>query len=190
MAWGVFLLEVQTLFENHSTYDMAAMQALVRVSARKIFRWWRLRRVVLTTSGVVAMVCGALLLGVFRFLDTTERLLCGISLLIGMIAFLKGLLFYKLIAQKLWRDLLRAGDTMERRYIFRETAFQGIRINSETCYAYEAIRAAYETPGYYFLFLDSGNSALLDKGGFIEGSASGFRTFLEKKLGGTLEFVG
>ena len=94
MAWGVFLLEVQTLFENPSTYDMAAMQALVRVSARKIFRWWRLRRVVLTTSGVVAMVCGALLLGVFRFLDTTERLLCGISLLIGMIAFLKGLLFY------------------------------------------------------------------------------------------------
>lgn len=178
------------MFENRSTYDMAAMQAMVRVSARKVSRWWQLRRVVLTVSGIVAMVCGALLLSVFRLLDTTERLLCGISLLIGVIAFVKGLLFYKLMARKLWRDLLRAGDTMERRFIFQETGFRGIRLNSETRYNYNAIRAAYETRGYYFLLLDTGNSALLDKGGFTEGNAASFRVFLERKLGGPLEFVG
>lgn len=189
MAWGVFLLEVQTLFENRSTYDMAAMRALVRVTARKVSRWWQFRRGVLIVSGVVATVCGALLLGIFRFLDTTERLLCAISLLIGVIAFVKGLFFYSLMAQRLWKDLLRAEDTMERRFIFQEAAFRGIRLNSETRYAYDAIRAAYEMPDYYFLLLDTGNSVLLDKAGFTEGSAKGFRAFLERKLGDPLEFV-
>ncbi len=180
------------MFENSTAYDKPAIQAMTWVFSRKVRRkQYLLRKCFLLGVGLMMMFGGLLLLATFGTLDYKERLICVIGLLIGGLALTEGIFLRRFQAWSSLRALRQTTGTSElRRFVFSEDSFQSTQAGMETTWQYEKVQEAYETEGYFILRLDKLTCILLDKEGFTQGTAWGFRAFLERKLGKPVEWSG
>lgn len=180
------------MFENHTAYDKSAVEAMTWVFTRKIRRkQYLLRRCFLLCVGSVGALSGLTLLLMFGTLDYGDRVICVIGLAIGGLALAEGIFLRRFMTWRSLRALRQSKDASERRrFVFSEGSFQGTQSGMETTWQYETIQEAYETEGYFVLRFDKLTCILLDKSGFTQGTAWGFRAFLERKLGKPVEQVG
>lgn len=175
------------IFENTTEYDKAAIYALAGVQV-KATRRLQIRRWVLLVAGVWLCLCGALLLLRLRWLDFSGHIVTGMTLVLGPFGLLQGLYFRRLMAWKTGRQILK-GDSGPRRFLFSAEAFQAEQAGIRSIYRYEILQSAYEVPGYFILTLDNVHSMILSMGGFTQGTADGFRSFLEEKLGEPVQYL-
>ncbi len=179
------------MFENHTAYDKAAIQAMTGVCTRKVRRrQYLLRKGWHLGFGILGTLCGLTLLLIFESLDFGERLIAVMALVVCGFALVKGLFLRRIMAWSSLRALRQAAGDQERRFVFSEESFRGIQSGMETAYRYETIQDAYETEGYFALRFDKLTCILLDKTGFTVGTAEEFRRFIEGKIGKPVIWAG
>jgi len=179
------------MFENNTTYDKAAIQAMTWVFTQKVQRKrYLLRKGFYLGAGLLGTLCGLLLLLAFDTLDFGKRLICVMVLAVCVPALLRGLFLRRLTARRSLRALRQAAGGEERRFAFSEESFLGAQSGMETSYQYETLQDAYETEGYFILRFDKLTCVILDKAGFTVGTAGEFQRFIERKLGKPVEWAG
>jgi len=189
-------MEETPVFENNTTYDKAAVQAMTWVFTQKVRRKrYLLRKGLYLGTGLLGTVCGLLLLFIFDTLDFGERLICIMALVVCVPATLRGLFLRRLTARRSLRALRQTAVGQERRFVFSEESFLGAQSGMETSYQYEtlqdaSLQDAYETEGYFVLRFDKLTCVILDKAGFTAGTAGGFQRFIERKLGKPVDWAG
>lgn len=180
---------VGMVFENLTRYDRAAFQAMSEVSSRTVQRRRvLLRRTFLLILGTLCLGCGGLMLLIFHGLDFADRILAVCALLIGLVALGEGIFYRRLLAWSFWRNM-RGESSGERYFLFTEEFLQTGRQGVESKYRYEVLLGAYETMGYFVLFLDRRYCMAVDKSGFSRGTAEALRNHLKEKLGKPVEFI-
>lgn len=179
------------MFENHTTYGKAAVQAMTWVFSKKVRRkQYLLRRCYHLGFGIIGTLCGLILLVIFDSLDFGERLIAVMALVICGFALIKGLFLRRIMARSSLRALRQATGDQERRFVFSEESFLGFQSGTETTWQYGAVQDAYETEGYFVLRFDKLTCIILDKEGFAQGTAEGFRRFIERKIGKPIVWAG
>lgn len=182
---------VGMVYENVTQYGKTALRAMSRVSCRTVQRRRVLfRRGFLLILGALCLACGGLLLLIFDGLDASDRVIAVGSFLIGLAALAEGIFYRRLMAWNARRGLPGGDGNQERHFLFTDDFFQAGQPNIEIRYRYEALLAAYETAGYFVLFLDRRHCMAVDKAGFSRGTAEGLRTLLAEKMGKPVEFIG
>ena len=171
-------------YENTTRYDKNAVWALTLAFSRRVQRKrFLLRRLFLLMVGTIALAGGLVLLMVFSALDTGSRIICAAGLILGAAALSEGLFLRRVMAWSTRRSLRKQGDSMERRFVFSSESFQAYQPGAETKFSYEAVKGFYETEGYFVLQMDTGHGVVVDKTGFTQGTADGFRQFLAERTG-------
>ncbi len=179
------------MFENHTKYDKAAIQAMTWVFSTKVQRKrYLLRKGWHLGFGIIGTLCSLLLLMIFDTLDFGERLFAVMALVVCGFALVKGLFLQRIMARSTLRALRQAAGDGERRFVFPEDSFLGVQSGMETAYQYETIQDVYETEGYFLLRFDKLTSSIIDKKGFTVGTAEGFRRFIEEKTGKPVVWAG
>jgi len=179
------------MFENHTAYDKAAIQAMTWVFSKKVQRkQYLLRKCYHLGFGIFGTLCGLLLLLIFDSLDFGERLIAVMALVVCGFALIKGLFLRRFMAWSTLRGLRQATSDGERRFVFSEDSFLGIQSGMETAYQYGTVQDVYETEGYFLLRFDKLTSSIIDKEGFTVGTAEGFRRFIEEKTGKPIVWAG
>lgn len=179
------------MFENRTTYDKAAVQAMTWVFSKKVRRkQYLLRKCYHLGFGIIGTLCGLLLLLIFDTLDFGERLVAVMALVICGFALIKGLFLQRFMAWSSLRGLRQATSDGERRFVFSEESFLGTQSGTETTWQYGTVQDAYETEGYFLLRFDKLTSIILDKEGFTQGTAEGFRRFFEERTGKPIVWAG
>ncbi len=177
-------------YENTTRYDKNAVWALTLVFSRTVQRKrFLLRRLFLLVVGGIALTGGLVLLMVFSALDTGSRVICAAGLIVGVAALGEGVFLRRIMAWSTRRSLWKQGDSMERRFIFSAEGFQGSQPGMETRFAYETVKGVWETEGYFVLQMDTGHGMVVDKTGFTQGTADGFRQFLAERTGKPAEWL-
>lgn len=179
------------MFENRTAYDKAAVQAMTWVFTAKVRRkQYLLRRCYHLGFGIIGTLCGLTLLVIFDSPDFGERLIAVMALVICGFALIKGLFLRRIMARSSLRALRQAAGDQERRFLFSEDSFLGTQSGTETTWQYETVQDAYETEGYFLLRFDKLTCIILDKEGFAQGTAEGFRRFIEGKIGKPVVWAG
>lgn len=177
-------------YENTTRYDQEAIWALTLVFSRTVQKKrFLLRRLFLLMVGSIGLAGGLVLLMVFSALDTGSRVICAAGLIVGAFALGEGLFLRRIMAWSTRRSLRKQGDSMERRFVFSGEAFQGSQPGMETRFSYETVKGVWETEGYFVLQMDTGHGMVVDKTGFTQGTADGFRQFLAERTGLSAEWL-
>ncbi len=175
------------MFENTTKYDQATLYAFTDVYSRTVRRTrYRLHRAVLLIAGGICTVEGLFLLLVWRPRDFSSMVLLGVVLVVGPCGVFKGLFLRRFMARRTRKNMLHVGEC---HYVFTEDGFQAEQPGVSSTYRYDRIYKACEAPGYFVLFLDKEHGTVVDMGGFTQGTADGFRAFLEEKTGKPVEYV-
>lgn len=181
----------RAVFENHTNYDKSAIQAMTWVFSTKVRRkQYLLRKGWHLGFGILGTLCGLTLLLIFESLDFGERLVAVMALVVCGFALIKGLFLQRIMAWSTLRALHQATGDGERRFVFSEDSFLGIQSGTETVWRYETIQDVYETEGYFLLRFDKLTSSIIDKEGFTQGTAEGFRRFIQGKTGKPVVWAG
>lgn len=177
-------------YENTTRYDKNAVWALTLAFSSRVQRKrFLLRRLFLLMVGTIALAGGLVLLMVFSALDTGSRVICAAGLIVGAFALGEGLFLRRIMAWSTRRSLRKQGDSMERRFVFSSEAFQGSQPGMETRFSYETVKGVWETEDYFVLQMDTGHGMVVDKTGFTQGTADGFRQFLAERTGLSAEWL-
>ena len=176
------------MFENVTVYDQAALYAFTDVYTHTIQRVrYRLHLAVLLIGGGICTMEGLFLLFVLQLQDYSSLVLTGVVLFIGPCAVIKGLFLRHFMARNTRKRMnFRNGKC---RFFFDMDYFETEQPGIQSTYCYDRIYKAYEAPGYFVLFLDKVHGVILDMGGFTQGTADEFRSFLTERLERPIEYV-
>lgn len=151
-----------------------ALYCLQKVAGKTVRKWRsRLER-------AVEFVCAAILLGCFVTLIRLQSYTWAtwFALIIGTIALLTGVFFYRIAAWKSGRMLLRRSDSV--RYDFDEQGFTVINGDMETRCLYQVVFEMYRYRHFLILFVDKRHGYIVDEQGMVHGDSAELGLFLER----------
>jgi hypothetical protein len=180
-AWGVFCctrterivtMNENALFINQTTYDrraLAAMNRLAQASVRKE----KSRR----TRGGNAIIGVAFLSGgIYCYKGEGWQLAGSLLILYGLFLLLMVLRWDAYQLRSSQRQLQSAMKVCT--YAFEEEEFTCATQAGVTHHPYEQVFAVVADEQWYVLFFDEDHGVILEKTGFTEGDALGFKSFI------------
>lgn len=177
------------MFEVTTEYDQRAMLAMNR-AANKTFRRGKylFHKIFQIVLGLWCLLGGGVLLLVFDKLDTGERVITAVALVIGAFSLFKGLFYNRLSARASRKMMVEGADRWTVRFD-GEGLSGGTAEGVQSAYPYAKVRGVYETAEYFLLQIDKLHCVILDKDGFTQGTCEEFRRFITEKTGTELRTV-
>ena len=158
-------------FENKTTYDRPALEAMNRLAEATV------RKKKATRTRSLCYILGVLLLAAGVYYYNISNMAGSLMLIYGVLLLLGGIYWKKLQIWSSQRQLAQQ-KSRECTYLFDEDNFCCVTESLTDAFSYDKVTAVVSDKDWYVLFFDQGHGVIIDRKGFTVGDDMTFRSFI------------
>lgn len=158
-------------FENKTTYDRPALEAMNRLAEATV------RKKKSTRTRSLCFIIGVFLLAAGAYYYNVSNMIGSLMLIYGVLLLLGGLYWKKI---QVWGSQRQLNQQRSREctYVFDEEQFACVTENMTDAFRYEQVSTIVCDKDWYVLFFDEGHGVIIDRKGFTVGDDMSFRGFI------------